>query len=641
MFIPKEYHLTQSFIARFLARWHFKTFNDLIEASINNPEWFYTEMAKELNLTFHTPFSKIEDLSRGWQFPQYFSGAVFNVAYDAVIKKAELTAENIALISEKENGTVTTLTYREFAREVEKAAQVLNYLGITKGERVAIYLPMIKEAPLFLLALAYLGAVAVPVFSGYGVDAVRERVILSGAKLLITADGFSRRGQKVPLLNTALAAVEGLNTPVLAIQNVGGENLEQKPNNVYWYHDLREKAITTVPWAQTLTEDPLLIIYTSGTTGKPKGTLHPHIGFPVKNAIDMLFAFDITPQDRVFWVTDLGWMMGPWLIYGTLLIGGTVVLYEGSPDYPRKSRLWELIDKHKITVLGLSPTLIRHFMTFSDSEPDNFSLESLRVLGSTGEPWTEEAWQWFFTKVGKSKLPIINYSGGTEISGGILASFPIHSIPPCAFTGVLPGISADVVDEQGNPVKGQVGELVIKRPWNGITRGFFNEPDRYFNTYFSRFGPDLWAHGDWAKIDEKGYWYILGRSDDTIKVAGKRLGPAEVENIVNALPEVTESAAFGVPHPVKGEALVVVAVAASQELSKAELSRKIKEEISQKLSKALSPEEVVIVKALPKTRNGKILRRLIRESYLGEVKGDTSSLENPTTLEEIQKERRE
>jgi acetyl-CoA synthetase len=280
-------------------------------------------------------------------------------------------------------------------------------------------------------------------------------------------------------------------------------------------------------------------------------------------------------------------------------------------------------------------------MTFPDADPENFRLKSLRILGSTGEPWTEEAWQWFFAKVGKKKLPIINYSGGTEISGGILASYPIHKIPPCAFTGVLPGINADVVDEKGKPVRNRVGELVIKGPWNGITRGFFNEPERFEQTYFSRFGPDLWAHGDWAKIDENGYWYILGRSDDTIKVAGKRLGPAEVENIVNALPEIAESAAFGVPHPIKGEALVVVAVPSKTDFVKEELIQKIKNQIATKLSKALSPEDVLIVKALPKTRNGKILRRLIRESYLGEVKSDTSSLENPQALAEIRRERRE
>ncbi|GAV21983.1 AMP-binding protein [Carboxydothermus pertinax] len=641
MFIPEERHLKESFIARFMARWHFKSFEELIKAAFSYPDWFYSEMAKQLDLTFFTPYEKIEDLSQGWHYPKYFTNASFNIAYDAVVKKALANGEKLAIIAEKENSTVETLTYQQFYREIQKAATVLVNLDISLGDRVAIYLPMIKEAPVFLLALAYIGAVAVPVFSGYGVEAVRERVTLSGAKLLITADGFSRRGQEVSLLKTALEAVKDLNTAILTVSNFNTQKLPYSREKLYWYNDLKEKFTQEVSLADTKTEDPLLIIYTSGTTGKPKGTLHTHIGFPVKNAIDMLFAFDIGPQDRVFWITDLGWMMGPWLIYGTLLIGGTVILYEGSPDYPNRTRLWELIEKHQITVLGLSPTLIRHLMTFPDAEPANFNLKSLRILGSTGEPWTEEAWQWFFAKVGKGKLPIINYSGGTEISGGILASYPIHPIPPCAFTGVLPGINADVVDEKGKPVRNRVGELVIKGPWNGITRGFFKEPERFEKTYFSRFGQDLWAHGDWAKIDENGYWYILGRSDDTIKVAGKRLGPAEVENIVNALPEIAESAAFGVPHPIKGEVLVVVAVPSKKDIAKEELIQKIKNQIATKLSKALSPEDVLIIKALPKTRNGKILRRLIRESYLGDVNSDTSSLENPSALKEISKERRE
>ncbi|GAV26447.1 hypothetical protein ciss_23800 [Carboxydothermus islandicus] len=641
MFIPEEHHLKESFIARFMARWHFKNFEELIKAAYSYPDWFYSEMAKQLDLTFFTPYEKIEDLSRGWHYPKYFNNAGFNIAYDAVVKKALNNGEKTAIIVEKENSTFETLSFEQLYREIKKAATVLANLGISLGDRVAIYLPMIKETPIFLLALAYIGAVAVPVFSGYGFEAVRERVILSGAKLLITADGFSRRGQEVPLLNTALEAVKDLNIAILAVTNLNTPKLSPNYEKLYWYNELNKQFAQEISIASTRTEDPLLIIYTSGTTGKPKGTLHTHIGFPVKSAIDMLFAFDIGPEDKVFWITDLGWMMGPWLIYGTLLIGGTVVLYEGSPDYPSRTRLWELIEKHQISVLGLSPTLIRLLMTFPDADPENFSFKSLRILGSTGEPWTEEAWQWFFEKVGKKKLPIINYSGGTEISGGILASYPIHKIPPCAFTGVLPGINADVVDENGKPVRNRVGELVIKGPWNGITRGFFNEPERFEQTYFSRFGPDLWAHGDWAKIDENGYWYILGRSDDTIKVAGKRLGPAEVENIVNALPEIAESAAFGIPHPIKGEALVVVAVPNKTDFVKEELIQKIKNQIATKLSKALSPEDVLIVKALPKTRNGKILRRLIRESYLGEVKSDTFSLENPQALAEIQRERRE
>ena len=326
-----------------------------------------------------------------------------------------------------------------------------------------------------------------------------------------------------------------------------------------WWHEVVDSQSGEYDTERTGAEDPYMIIYTSGTTGKPKGTVHVHAGFPIKATQDLAHCFDLQDDDILFWFTDLGWMMGPWAVAGALMLGSTLFIYDGAPDYPGPDRLWKMVERHGITTLGLSPTVIRGLMRHGRGQVDGIDLSSLRVLGSTGEPWNPEAWWWLFREVGGERCPIINYSGGTEISGGILGCTVIHPQKPCSFTGPIPGMDVEVVDEQGQPVRGQVGELVIRKPWVGMTRGFWRDPDRYIESYWSRW-PGSWVHGDWAMTDEDGFWYILGRSDDTIKVAGKRLGPAEVEAAAVAHPAVTEAAAIGVPDEVKGEAVVCFAV---------------------------------------------------------------------------------
>ena len=378
-----------------------------------------------------------------------------------------------------------------------------------------------------------------------------------------------------------------------------------------------------------------MIIYTSGTTGKPKGAVHVHCGFPIKGAQDMAHLFDVQADDTLFWLTDIGWMMGPWAISGTLMLGATLVIYEGTPDYPGPDRLWALVERHGVTILGISPTVIRSLMAHGDEPVRRHDLSKLRVLGATGEPWNPDPWRWCFEVVGGGTRPIINYSGGTEISGGIVGCTTITPIKPCSFAGPVPGMAADVVDEQGNPVRGQVGELVIRQPWPGMTRGFWHDPARYDDAYWSRI-PGVWVHGDWAAVDGDGFWYILGRSDDTIKVAGKRLGPAEVESAAVAHPAVTEAAAIGVPHEIKGEAIVVFVVPQPGVEPTEQLREEIRAEVAKALGPALKPEAVLFVTQLPKTRNGKVLRRLIRARHLGKTDlGDTSSLESPDALEAI------
>jgi acetyl-CoA synthetase len=387
---------------------------------------------------------------------------------------------------------------------------------------------------------------------------------------------------------------------------------------------------------RTSAEDPLMIIYTSGTTGKPKGALHTHCSFPIKAAQDMVHGLDVHDFDSLYWVTDMGWMMGPWELFGTTLLGATALFYDGALDYPGPDRLWSLVERHHVTILGVSPTLVRALMRHGDTALQGHSLSTLRLFGSTGEPWNPASWRWLFDNVGKKRLPIINYSGGTEISGGILMGNLLTPIKPCSFAGPLPGMAADVVDERGNSVRNQVGELVVRQPWIGMTRGFWRDPDRYLQTYWSRF-PDVWVHGDWAAVDQDGLWYILGRSDDTIKVAGKRLGPAEVESVLAGHPAVSEAAAIGVPDEIKGEVVVCFCVLRPGTVATDALAEELKERVAQELGKPLRPAALKFVSDLPKTRNAKVMRRVIRAVYLNQDAGDLSALENPQAVEEVRR----
>jgi acetyl-CoA synthetase len=516
--------------------------------------------------------------------------------------------------------------------------------GIKKGDAVGIHLPMLIETVVVLLAINRIGAIAVPVFSGYGVEAISSRLNAVGAKALFTCDSFLRRGKPFDALTIAKEAVADSRTVEnifvvvrdslqLFKSDLPNVNLETYDNDLI--EDLIEYQDSDFLVEPTSAEDALIILYTSGTTGKPKGIAHTHCGFPVKAAQDMAFGTDVGRGTRISWVTDIGWMMGPWLIYGALISGATIVIYDGAPDYPHADRMWEFCSKHKVEILGISPTLVRALATKGDDLPKKHDLSSLRAFASTGEPWNPAPWRWLFEKVGESKLPIINYSGGTEISGGILMGNPLLPIKPCSFPAPCPGIDAAVLGENGQEVeKGKVGELSIRQPWIGMARGFWQEPARYLETYWSRF-EKIWVHGDWAMQDEDGHFYILGRSDDTLKVAGKRVGPAEVESLLVAHPSVAEAAVIGVPDEIKGTAMVAFCVlnAAAAENLVAEL----KDAVAKDMGKPLAPSRIFFVAALPKTRNAKVMRRVIRAAFLGEDAGDLSALENPQAVEEIKK----
>ncbi len=378
----------------------------------------------------------------------------------------------------------------------------------------------------------------------------------------------------------------------------------------------------------------LMIIYTSGTTGRPKGAVHTHCGFPVKSAQDMAFGTDVHPGDVIYWMTDMGWMMGPWLVFGSTLLGAACFIYDGAPDYPGPDRLWALVEKHNINILGISPTLVRALIPHGDRQVKSHDLSSIRFFASTSEPWNPDPWMWLFNVAGEGKRPIINYSGGTEISGGIVMGNPLLPLKPTAFSGPCPGIDADVVDETGKSIRNRVGELVIRAPWIGMTRGFFKDKQRYIDTYWSRF-ENVWVHGDWAAVDEDGLWYILGRSDDTIKVAGKRIGPAEIESVLVDHPTVMEAAVIGVPHEIKGNEIICFCILTPGTQPGEELKNQLRENVAAKMGKPLKPAEIKFVSDLPKTRNGKIMRRIIRSAYLDKEMGDLSSLVNPGAVEEI------
>ncbi len=563
---PGAADLRRSRLRRFMAEHGISEYAELLARATADPAWFWDAVVRDLNLEWYTPYTEVLDTSRGVPWSRWFTGGAYNYVHNALDKHAAnpAMASQAALIWEGEDGATRTLTFSDLEEEVARAAGALRALGIGKGDRVGIFLPMLPETAAAVLACGKIGAVFIPIFSGYAAPAVSMRLRDCGARLLITADGYYRRGSVVPMKEVADAAAAEAPTVehLLVVRRLQRSPLPWQAGRDLWWHDALQTQPAACPSEALDPEDPYMIIYTSGTTGRPKGAVHVHAGFPLKGAQDMAHCFDVQTGDVVFWFTDMGWMMGPWLLSGALTLGAAALFFEGTPDYPAPDRLWEIVERHRATVLGISPTAIRGLMARGSQWVERHDLSSLRVLGSTGEPWDPVSWQWTFDTIGKGQLPIINYSGGTEISGGIVGCTTITPLKPCCFSGPIPGMDADVVDEDGQSVRGAVGELVVRSPWPGMTRGFWGDPQRYLDTYWSK-QPGVWVHGDWAEVDEDGYWFIRGRSDDTIKVAGKRLGPAEVESAATAHPAVIEAAAVGMPDDVKGETVSVFAVLAS------------------------------------------------------------------------------
>jgi acetyl-CoA synthetase len=633
---PTPAYLQRSRLRAFMHEHGITDFGELLDRAARSPEWFWASAVRDLDIQFYQPYEQVMDTSKGWEWTTWFANAKYNYVHDALDKRATgADRDRPAIIFEGEEGVVRTFTYAQLHAEVCRFANGLRSLGVEEGDRVGLFMPFTPEVAIAMLACGKIGAIFIPIFSGYAAPSVASRLTDCQAKVIVTADGFTRRGKPVAMKEVAddAADISPSVQKVIVHRRLGREIPWHAERDVWW-HDLTEAQPPECDSVQTDAEQLYMIIYTSGTTGKPKGAQHVHCGFPVKGAQDMAHGFDVQPGDILFWYTDIGWMMGPWAISGALMLGATLFMYDGTPDFPAPDRVWAMIERHRITHLGISPTAIRSLMAQGDHWVDTHDLSSLQFLGSTGEPWNPDPWWWYFHKVGGSRCPIINYSGGTEISGGILCCNPLLPIKPASFNAPVPGMAADVVDDRGHPVRGAVGELAIRGPWPGMTRGFWGDPQRYTDTYFSRV-PGLWVHGDWAQIDQDGYWYILGRSDDTIKVAGKRLGPAEVESAAVSHPSVSEAAAIGVPDELKGESVVVFAVVRKGVGTSDSLRVEISEAIVAQLGKSLAPKKILFVTDLPKTRNAKIMRRVIRARYLDEPLGDVTSLENPAAVEEI------
>jgi acetyl-CoA synthetase len=633
---PTKDYTENAHLTKFMHKHGIKSFDELLARSTEDIAWFTDAVIEYLDIQFYNPYSNILDISQGISWPKWCIDGKMNIVHNCLDKYIGTDIENrIALISETETGNSLKYTYGQLWREVNKTANALRSLGIRKGDVIGLFMPMTYEIVVAMLATAKIGGIILPLFSGYGSSAVANRLVDAGAKVLFTADGTFRRGKPVymkPIVDEIAGSIPSLEY-IIVLNRLNLDISLEAGRDILW-DDLIPNQSGKSDTEPTAAEDMIMLIYTSGTTGRPKGAVHTHCGFPIKSAQDMAFGTDLHSDHLLYWMTDMGWMMGPWMVFGALILGGTFFLYDGAPDYPNPDRLWEMIDRHQITTLGISPTLIRALIPYGKEQYLKYDLSSLRYFASTGEPWNPDPWMWLFEKVGENKRPIINYSGGTEISGGIVMGNPILPLKPCAFSAPCPGIDADVFDEEGNSVRNQVGELVIKKPWIGMTRGFWKDPQRYEETYWSRW-KNIWVHGDFASIDDDGMWYILGRSDDTIKVAGKRLGPAEVESVVIKHHDVIEAAAIGVPDDIKGNQVIVFCVLRPERKPSDNLHKDIRDMVGNALGKPLAPREIIFVSDLPKTRNAKVMRRMIRAAYLGEDPGDTSSLVNPNVIEEI------
>ena len=634
---PNPDWIAASNLQAFMDRHGIAGYDELLARAAGDIAWFWDAVMADLDIQFARPYTAVYDPTPGIEFPRWCVDGEMNIVHNLLDKwQSTPVRDQVALRWEGEEGTVRTFTYGQLDAEVCRCANALRGLGLGKGDAVGLYLPMIPELAIAFLAIVKIGGVILPLFSGYGPGAITARLTDADAKAVITADGAFRRGQPVAMkatLDEALTAAPTVQH-ALVVRRINAPDTPLTAGRDHWWHDLVPPQPTTAATEPTSAEDVLMIIYTSGTTGRPKGAVHTHCGFPVKAAQDMRHSMDLKPGEVIWWFTDMGWMMGPWLVFGSLLNGAAMLFYDGAPDYPGPDRLWAICARHGVTHLGITPSLIRALKPHGEEHVRRHDLAALRAVGSTGSPWDPESWLWTFQTVLAGRKPILNYSGGTEISGGILCGNFFTPMKPCSFSGPVVGMDADVVDEAGHPVRGAVGELVIRQPWIGMTRGFWRDQERYRETYWNRI-PGLWVHGDFAAIDADELWYILGRSDDTIKVAGKRLGPAEVEAILNAHPAVKESAAVGVPHPVKDQEVVAFCVLHDAAAASDELRRALLERVAAELGKPLRPRTVLFVSALPKTRNAKVMHRVIRAAYLGEPLGDLSSLENAGTVEAI------
>lgn len=632
---PDSQSIEHANITRFMRKYGIKTYEELHQKSVKDVRWFWRAALEDLGVEWFAEYSNVLDDSAGFPWARWFVGGSLNIVHNCVDRHVlGGRGSERAIVWEAEDGEVVTYTFSELQSAVNQLANALQEYSVGKGDYVGLFLPMMPEVVISMFACQKIGVIPVPIFSGYGADAVATRLSDARAKMVITVDGTLRKGRAVDLKSvideacSELASVE----KIIVLKRTNNDVVWNEKRDLWWHEVVKTQSphCTT----QSLSaEHEALVLYTSGTTGRPKGCVHTHAGALAQIAKEVGYNFDLRVGERFFWMTDIGWMMGPWELIGALFHGACVVLMEGAPNFPEEDRLWRICADHKVTHLGISPTAIRVLKTSDTLPKDKHNLSSLRMLGSTGEPWDNESYMWFFEQVGGGRCPIINISGGTEIIGCHLAPLPIHPLKSSTLQGPGLGMDVDVFNEDGESVREEIGYLVCKQPAPSMTKGFLNDRERYLETYFNKW-PNVWNHGDWAYVDADGYWFLRGRSDDTIKVAGKRIGPAEIEGALMQHPSVAEAATIGVPDQIKGEVIICFVVTKS-DVDKKNLSLDLKKLVANVLGKPMQPKEIHFVSALPKTRSAKIVRGSIKKKWLGENLGDTSMLENPLALDAI------
>ena len=609
--------------------------DELSIKSKNNLEWFWESVDKDIGIIWDEPYTKTLDMSNGIAWSKWFVNGKTNIYKSSVEKFAKQTPNKIAYHFISENGIETKLSYFELNSKVSKLANGLKSLGIKKGDIIAIYLPMIEEAIVSILAAAKIGAIQTIIFSGYSSESLQIRLQDCHAKILLTSDGFNRKGKSVSQKTTIESAIIDTDIEKIIMVSYMGIDQYKKSKKIQFYDELISTQSDSCDTEIMDSEDPLFILYTSGTTGKPKGVIHTHGGFSVFAGHQASYLVDIHQNDTLFWPADVGWITGlVWNVYGLLIMGASAIIYDGALDYPTEDRIWQILSKHKATIFGISPTAVRLFKKNNAQPLKKYSLDKLRNIPTTGEPLDEDSWWWLFEKVGNKKIPIMNLSGGTEIGGAMLSVFPGMKLKPSTVGIPVPGMNLDIVDDDGNSVREKNGYLVIKSPWPAMTRGLLHDDDRYIKTYWSRF-ENIWFHGDYVFADSDNLWYMHGRTDDVINVSGHRMSTSEIEHIVISHKKISDAASISIPDAITGEAIVVFFVADKKKYTNLEFE--VIEHISKRIGKIAKPKHVFQLSDLPKTRTGKIMRRLLKTKLMGEELGDLSSLENPDILEEISK----
>ena len=609
-------------------------YDELAARASADPDWFWDAVLTWGDVRFTKPYTKVRDLSDGPEWARWCVGGETSLVLNTLDRhRGSATEAKPAVAWESETGERRTWTYAELDGESCRMAAALTSLGIVSGDVVGIYMPMVPETLAALYAILRIGATAMPLFSGFGADALAYRLAEGGARAVFTVDATRRRGRTVAVkaeLDKALAACPTVRHVI--VQPTLGVDVPWTEGRDHRWPDLTAGRPDRTDALAVAAEHRSILLFTSGTTGKPKGIVLTHCSVLGKMITDLYLCMDLKPDDRFMWFTDFGWAVGPFVAIATHMRGACLVIAEGTPDFPDQGRMWRLAEQHGVTILGTAPTAVRTMMSEAPDAPDAHDLSKVRVNVSGGEPWTEEAWMWFFEKVGKRKVPMLNWSGGTEIGGGILCGTVLQPVKPCAFTCSILGMEADVVDAEGNSVPAGVeGELVMRAPSIGLTRGMWNDPELYLDTYWRTF-PGLWRHGDLAVRDGDGMWWVRGRADDTLKIAGKRAGPSEVEDLLLATGRLADAAAVGLPDPISGQAVACVCVPAPGVAADEALVARLKDAVAAGLGKPFRPRDVLFVPELPKNGSGKIVRRAIKAVLTGGDPGDLSTLANPESL---------